>query len=127
MTNEARPDVWAAWTYHLSRTVLADRILRLAKKNRSNSLGEREPGENPGQACCCNGPRNPDKKPLRKREGVGVAEARRPAERDGIVLTTQDPMQPSAPSPYGSRLCPSVREGHDREPLALTHKSGAGP
>jgi uncharacterized protein (TIGR00290 family) len=40
---------------------------------------------------------------VRKREGVGAAEARRPAQRDGIVLTYKETMQSETPHSIGSR------------------------
>ena len=81
---------------------------------KSNLLGEREPGANPGQACCCNGPEIPTKLPLRKREGVGTAEARRPAEREASSSRPRIRCNLGAGS-SGSRLRPFF-EGHDREP-----------
>jgi hypothetical protein len=77
---------------------------------KSNLLGEREPGANPGQACCCNGHQTSTTKPLQKREGVEGGRSQKTGRAGSIVLTVQEAMQPKAPTSAGFRLRPFMRD-----------------
>ena len=83
---------------------------RLQYKTNESPLGEREPGANPGQACCCNGPRDPDEIATAQAGRRWGGRSQKTGRAGGIVLTNQEPMQHAAPSSAGSRLCPFVRD-----------------
>jgi hypothetical protein len=88
---------------HLRHSVRASRILNAipavagGKKTEKSPLGEREPGVNPGQACCCNGPRGPDKQATAQAGRRRGGRSQKTGRAGGIVLTYQEPMQPAAP------------------------------
>ena len=88
---------------HLSHAVLASRILNampaLAGRKKLNRA--RSANGNPvrirGRRAAVTARETPTNQPLRKREGVGAAEARRPAEREASSSRSRNRCNAAAP------------------------------